>query len=104
MGDSFITLMYAVSILFVFGLLIVWGIVSRRHDREEFIPSKVKDLKYDKKTKTLTFKGARTGNECTAIGSNTVWYTVDGERFGTDLEAKLANIYHYWKRQNPEDE
>lgn len=100
MSELSVTIMYGISVLFVFVLLVLWGIVSYRHQKEEYVPANVKDLNYDEETQTLTFKGARTGNECTAIGKGTVWRAVSGERFGTTMEGKLADIYMYWKRQN----
>ena len=74
-----------------------------KRDEEEFLPSNVKDLEYDKETEIMSFKGGRTENPYAVRGSSTVWRTMGGKRLDTLMESKLSDIYDYW-RYNYDDE
>lgn len=68
-----------------------------KRDAIEFTPSMVTDLKYDPKTKILTFKGGVTGKPYKARGDCTVWHSMSGRRLDTLTESKLYDIWAYWK-------
>ena len=85
----------------IFVLLLVcvvtWLLINFKRERDEFLPSKVANIHYDKETQKLTFNGGVSGQLYSFFGSGTVWHTEDGRRLNTLWESRLTDIMARFK-------
>ena len=71
---------------------VIWLLISFKNDRDEFLPSKVANIHYDKETQKLTFNGGVSGQPYSFFGSGTVWHAEDGRRLNAFGESRLTDI------------